>query len=160
MCRAMFTFIRCLSVGVVQPRKYVVATNLTGSSSKQTSLVVRAMDNVSTNDLPVEEQKTEAKNKRRMGLGVTGLPTQVNCWGCLATREFVVGEDVLKMLRDERTLPRHYLPKRGFIRSTTLRSILLDGLLRNTKKVRDSSQSMGYATHLTSIARRDYQFDC
>ena len=36
--------------------------------------VVRAMDNiVDRTTYPLPEQETEAKNKRRMGLGVTGL---------------------------------------------------------------------------------------
>jgi ribonucleoside-diphosphate reductase alpha chain len=44
--------------------------------------VVRAMDNVIDRTIyPLEEQETEAKNKRRMGLGVLGLANVGECLG-------------------------------------------------------------------------------
>lgn len=53
--------------------------------------VVRAMDNV--NDVanyPLEEQRQEALEKRRMGIGVTGLANAIEAMGCpYGTSEFI-----------------------------------------------------------------------
>lgn len=44
--------------------------------------IVRAMDNViDETDYPLEEQEKEAKNKRRMGLGITGLANVLSALG-------------------------------------------------------------------------------
>jgi ribonucleoside-diphosphate reductase alpha chain len=65
--------------------------------------IVRAMDNVIDSTIyPLEKQESEAKSKRRMGLGVTGL---ANCGEMLgfpyASDEFIeFQEKVLETLRD------------------------------------------------------------
>ena len=65
--------------------------------------VVRAMDNViDTTIYPLLEQETEAKQKRRMGLGVTGLANAAEMCGYpYATEEFnKFAHKVLETLRD------------------------------------------------------------
>lgn len=61
--------------------------------------VVRAQDNiVDRASYPLKEQEQEAKNKRRMGLGVTGLANALEAMGLpYGTPEFVAFED--KLLR-------------------------------------------------------------
>ena len=66
--------------------------------------VVRAMDNVIDRTIyPLPEQREEAVNKRRMGLGVTALANAGEMLGFkYASPEFMAwAEIVLKMLRDE-----------------------------------------------------------
>ena len=65
--------------------------------------VVRAMDNVIDRTIyPLEEQEKEAKNKRRMGLGVTGLANAGELCGMpYASEDFMkFTTKVLKTLRD------------------------------------------------------------
>jgi ribonucleoside-diphosphate reductase alpha chain len=65
--------------------------------------VVRAMDNVIDRTIyPLKEQEKEAKNKRRMGLGVTGLANAGELCGMpYASPEFMkFTTKVLKILRD------------------------------------------------------------
>ena len=65
--------------------------------------VVRAMDNIIDRTIyPLPEQKQEAKNKRRMGLGVTGLANAAEmCGHAYASDEFMeFTETVLETLRD------------------------------------------------------------
>ena len=65
--------------------------------------VVRAMDNViDRTTYPLRAQELEAKNKRRMGLGVTGLANAAEmCGKPYATPEFMVfAEEILRVLRD------------------------------------------------------------
>jgi len=67
-------------------------------------VVVRAMDNVIDRTIyPLPQQEQEAKNKRRMGLGVTGLANAAEMMGmAYATDEFMgFTETVLSALRDE-----------------------------------------------------------
>jgi ribonucleoside-diphosphate reductase alpha chain len=67
--------------------------------------VVRAMDNVVDRAVyPMYEQEKEAKSKRRMGLGVTGLANAIEACGyAYGTSEFCAMEgDVLAAIRDER----------------------------------------------------------
>ena len=66
--------------------------------------VVRAMDNVVDRTIyPLKEQEDEARNKRRMGLGVTGLANAGEMLGYLyGTNKFLDWmEAVFKTLRDE-----------------------------------------------------------
>lgn len=66
-------------------------------------IVVRAMDNVIDRTIyPLPEQEREAKNKRRMGLGVTGLANAAELLGFkYASNEFKdFTSRVLSMLRD------------------------------------------------------------
>ena len=65
--------------------------------------VVRAMDNIIDRTIyPLEAQATEARNKRRMGLGVTGLANAAEmCGFAYASEEFMeFTEKVLETLRD------------------------------------------------------------
>lgn len=65
--------------------------------------VVRAMDNVNDRTIyPLPAQEQEAINKRRMGLGVTGLANAAEMLGMpYASKEFMVFmEDVLTRIRD------------------------------------------------------------
>jgi ribonucleoside-diphosphate reductase alpha chain len=66
--------------------------------------VVRAMDNVVDVAIyPLPEQQAEAKSKRRMGLGITGLANAAEAMGLLyGTKEFLQFEaQVLEELRDQ-----------------------------------------------------------
>jgi ribonucleoside-diphosphate reductase alpha chain len=66
-------------------------------------IVVRAMDNVVDRaTYPLKEQELEAKNKRRMGLGVTGLANAIEVLGYpYASPEFLEEmENILTILRD------------------------------------------------------------
>jgi len=66
--------------------------------------VVRMMDNIHDNTVfPLEEQAEESANKRRMGLGVTGLANAVEALGFSygSERFLEVTEDILKLVRNE-----------------------------------------------------------
>jgi len=70
---------------------------------KDIPMVVRAMDNVVDRTIyPLKAQEDEAKNKRRMGLGVTGLANAGEMLGYeYASREFMVwAEKIFACLRD------------------------------------------------------------
>lgn len=65
--------------------------------------VTRAMDNIVDRTIyPLEEQKIEAKNKRRMGLGITGLANAAEMMGFpYASAQFMdFTKEVLSTLRD------------------------------------------------------------
>ena len=65
--------------------------------------VVRAMDNIIDRTIyPLKEQEQEAKNKRRMGLGVTGLANAGEmCGKPYASEEFIeFSREIFKVLRD------------------------------------------------------------
>lgn len=67
-------------------------------------LVVRAMDNVvDVSAFPLPEQRVEAKNKRRMGLGFTGLANTLEVLGCpYASPEFLKAQNEIQdLIRDE-----------------------------------------------------------
>ena len=71
---------------------------------KDIPIVVRAMDNIFENTIyPLEEQRLEALNKRRMGLGVTGLANAVETMGWpYGTKGFLnETERIMEVLRDE-----------------------------------------------------------
>lgn len=66
--------------------------------------VVRMMDNVVDETVyPLESQMVEAKNKRRMGLGITGLANVTDLFGYrYGSEEMLMWmEDVMSILRDE-----------------------------------------------------------
>ncbi len=66
--------------------------------------VVRAMDNVIENCIyPLPQQEQEEKNKRRMGLGVTGLANCIEAMGYpYGSEEFLAVErHIMTVLRDE-----------------------------------------------------------
>ena len=67
-------------------------------------VVVRAMDNVIDRTIyPLAQQEQEAKNKRRMGLGITGLANAAEMLGMPYASDDFMGftETVLSTLRDE-----------------------------------------------------------
>ena len=67
-------------------------------------VVVRAMDNIHDNTIfPLPEQAEESANKRRMGLGVTGLANAIEAIGFpYGSEKFLsVAEDIFKVIRDE-----------------------------------------------------------
>jgi len=70
---------------------------------KDIPIVVRAMDNIIDNTTyPLEAQEVEAKNKRRMGLGITAAANTGEILGMpYASPEFIVWfESVLELIRD------------------------------------------------------------
>ena len=120
--------------------------------------VVRAMDNVIDRTIyPLPEQETEAKNKRRMGLGVTALANAGEMLGLpYATPEFMTwAEDVLKMLRDETYTASALLAKeKGSFPLYNAEKYLQGRFIKTLpKKVRDLIKEHGIRnSHLTSIA--------
>lgn len=87
--------------------KYVDRVNKVFAYSqftKDIKEVVRAMDNIVDLAIyPLPEQETEAKSKRRMGLGVTGLANALEGIGLpYGSNEFLAEtEHILETLRDE-----------------------------------------------------------
>ena len=76
--------------------------------------VVRAMDNVIDRTIyPLKEQEDEAKSKRRMGLGITGLANAGEMLGYeYGSEEFLAwAEEVMMCLRDETYLASTQLAK-------------------------------------------------
>ena len=67
-------------------------------------VVTRAMDNIHDNTIfPLEEQARESQDKRRMGLGVTGLANAIEALGFpYGSEKFLaVAEDIFKLIRNE-----------------------------------------------------------
>ena len=67
-------------------------------------IVTRAMDNIHDNTVfPLEKQRLESVQKRRMGLGVTGLANAIEALGFpYGSPKFLeVAEDIFKVIRDE-----------------------------------------------------------
>lgn len=119
--------------------------------------VVRAMDNVIDRTIyPLKQQSDEAKNKRRMGLGVTGLANAGEMLGMpYASDEFLVwAEKVFACLRDNcyRASARLAKEKGAFplYREDYLKSNFIRGLPASVKKeIREHGIRN---SHLTSIA--------
>lgn len=66
--------------------------------------VVRAMDNIIDRTIyPLEAQETEAKNKRRMGLGVTGLANAIEACGHSYGSEgfLAMQREIMTVIRDQ-----------------------------------------------------------
>ena len=93
----------CL-LGSFNLTKYIVDGSFSYSMFKQDiPNVVRAMDNVIDRTIyPLKQQEDEAKNKRRMGLGVTGLANAGELLGYqYGSEEFLEwAEGVFKLLRN------------------------------------------------------------
>ena len=93
----------CL-LGSFNLTKYVMDKKFDfGSYVRDIYIVVRAMDNVVDRTIyPLKEQEEEAKNKRRMGLGVTGLANAAEMCGFpYASDEFnKFTHEIMKQLRD------------------------------------------------------------
>mgnify|MGYP001579943855 FL=1 len=67
-------------------------------------VVVRAMDNIHDNTVfPLESQAKESRDKRRMGLGVTGLANAIEALGfSYGSERFIeTARDIFKVLRNE-----------------------------------------------------------
>jgi ribonucleoside-diphosphate reductase alpha chain len=67
-------------------------------------IVTRAMDNIHDNTVfPLPAQEEESQNKRRMGLGITGLANAIEALGfSYGSPKFLeVAEDIFRILRDE-----------------------------------------------------------
>lgn len=119
--------------------------------------VVQAMDNVIDRTIyPLKQQSDEAKNKRRMGLGVTGLANAGEMLGLpYATPQFLVwAEKVFACLRDNcyRASARLAAEKGPFplYREDYLKSNFVRGLPASVKKeIREHGIRN---SHLTSIA--------
>ena len=102
----------CL-LGSFNLTKYVLNTTTEEGASysfdydlfkKDIPIVVRAMDNIhDQGNFPLPEQAQESYNKRRMGLGVTGLANAIEAIaGPYGSSEFLREcEDIMRMLRDE-----------------------------------------------------------
>ena len=119
--------------------------------------VVRAQDNIIDRTIyPLKQQSDEAKNKRRMGLGVTGLANAGEMLGMpYASQEFLVwAEKVFACLRDNcyRASARLAAEKGAFpmYREDYLKSNFIRGLPASVKKeIREHGIRN---SHLTSIA--------
>lgn len=120
--------------------------------------VVRAMDNVVDRTIyPLPEQKSEAENKRRMGLGVTGMANAGELLGYpYATPTFMEwAEKALKMLRDECYTASALLAQEKGAFPLYNKEKYTQGRFFKTlpKKVRELIEEHGLRnSHLTSIA--------
>lgn len=120
--------------------------------------VVRAMDNViDKTSYPLPQQKQEAKNKRRMGLGVTGLANAGEMMGLpYATEKFLdFQREVLACLRDETYAASALLAGEKGAFPMFKRDLYLQGEHIKTlpDRVRNLIQQHGIRnSHLTSIA--------
>lgn len=120
--------------------------------------VVRAMDNVVDRTIyPLPEQKSEAENKRRMGLGVTGMANAGELLGFpYATPTFMEwAEKALKMLRDECYTASALLAQEKGAFPLYDKEKYTQGRFFKTlpKKVRELIEEHGLRnSHLTSIA--------
>ncbi len=120
--------------------------------------VVRAMDNVVDRTIyPLPEQKSEAENKRRMGLGVTGMANAGELLGYpYATPTFMEwAEKALKMLRDECYTASALLAQEKGAFPLYDKDKYTQGRFFKTlpKKVRELIEEHGLRnSHLTSIA--------
>jgi len=120
--------------------------------------VVRAMDNVVDRTIyPLPEQKSEAENKRRMGLGVTGMANAGELLGFpYATPTFMEwAEKALKMLRDECYTASALLAQEKGAFPLYDKDKYTQGRFFKTlpKKVRELIEEHGLRnSHLTSIA--------
>lgn len=120
--------------------------------------VVRAMDNVVDRAIyPLPQQKEEAKNKRRMGLGVTGLANAGEALGYeYGSPEFLAFEaEVLDTLRDEAYLASAHIAKvKGAFPLYDRDKYLAGEFIKTLREdVREAIGKYGIRnSHLTSIA--------
>lgn len=121
-------------------------------------VIVRAMDNVVDRTIyPLPEQETEAKNKRRMGLGVTGVANAGEFLGLTYGSPEMVAwlEEVMTVLRDRAYLTSSFLAKEKGAFPLFDRDKYLDGEFIKTlpENVRESIAKYGVRnSHLLSIA--------
>ncbi|XAI94592.1 ribonucleotide reductase of class Ib (aerobic) alpha subunit [Pseudomonas phage vB_Pa-PAC5] len=120
--------------------------------------VVRAMDNVVDRAIyPLPQQKQEAKDKRRMGLGITGLANAAEALGPeYGSPAFLAFEaEVLDTLRDESYLASAHIAKvKGSFPKFDKDKYLQGQFIKTLREdVRDAIAKYGIRnSHLTSIA--------
>lgn len=120
--------------------------------------VVRAMDNVVDRAIyPLPQQKQEAKDKRRMGLGITGLANAAEALGReYGSPAFLAFEaEVLDTLRDESYLASANIAKvKGSFPKFDQDKYLQGQFIKTLREdVRDAIAKYGIRnSHLTSIA--------
>ncbi|XAO54009.1 ribonucleotide reductase of class Ib (aerobic) alpha subunit [Pseudomonas phage Jack] len=120
--------------------------------------VVRAMDNVVDRAIyPLPQQKQEAKDKRRMGLGITGLANAAEALGHeYGSPAFLSFEaEVLDTLRDESYLASAHIAKvKGSFPKFDKDKYLQGQFIKTLREdVRDAIAKYGIRnSHLTSIA--------
>ena len=120
--------------------------------------VVRAMDNVVDRAIyPLPQQKQEAKDKRRMGLGITGLANAAEALGHeYGSPAFLAFEaEVLDTLRDESYLASAHIAKvKGSFPKFDKDKYLQGQFIKTLREdVRDAIALYGIRnSHLTSIA--------
>lgn len=121
-------------------------------------VVVRAMDNVVDRaKYPLPQQEVEAKSKRRMGLGITGLANAGEALGYpYGSKKFQAFErKILTILRDETYAASALLAKeKGSFPLFNKEKYLAGGFIQTLpEKVRDLIAAHGIRnSHLTSIA--------
>ena len=120
--------------------------------------VVRGMDNIiDRTNYPLSEQETEAKNKRRMGLGVTGIANASEACGYqYGSEQYLKFQaKVLKTLRDHTYRASIELSKeKGSFPLFDRDKYLQGGFIKTLPKdIRDDIYEHGIRnSHLTSIA--------
>ena len=120
--------------------------------------VVRAMDNIIDIGIyPLPQQESEGKDKRRMGLGVTGLANSLEYLGLpYGSEEFIsVMSNILATLRDESYRTSVELAKEKGSFPAFRKKAYLDGKFIQTlpEDIREGIKRHGIRnSHLTSIA--------
>jgi ribonucleoside-diphosphate reductase alpha chain len=120
--------------------------------------IIRAMDNVVDETIyPLPEQEQEAKNKRRMGIGITGLGNALGAlgieYGSVEAQEFT--KKVLKLIANTSYYSSAMLAKeKGPFPAYDEKKYLAGRFIKKLdKEVRDSIKAYGIRnSHLTSIA--------
>lgn len=121
-------------------------------------LVVRAMDNIiDRTNYPLKQQEEEAKNKRRMGLGITGIANAAEACGYpYGSEQYIKFQNkILKTLRDETYKASIELSKEKGAFPLFDVGKYLDGKFIRTlpKEIRQDIEKYGIRnSHLTSIA--------
>ncbi|MCG7944981.1 MAG: adenosylcobalamin-dependent ribonucleoside-diphosphate reductase [Candidatus Thiodiazotropha taylori] len=147
----------CL-LGSVNLTKYVNEVGFdTAQLKKDIPHIVRALDNVIDRTIyPLREQEDEAKNKRRMGIGVTGLANAGEMLGySYGSREFLeFSEKVFKLLRNETYKASAYLAEEKGCFPLYKEDLLSSGFAKTLPyQIRKLIKKHGLRnSHLTSIA--------
>ena len=119
--------------------------------------IVRMMDNIiDRTNYPLPQQEEEAKNKRRMGLGVTGIANAAEACGHKYGSESYIKfqTKVLKVLRDETYRASVELAKEKGVFPLFDQRYLEGGFIKTLpKEIREDISKYGIRnSHLTSIA--------
>lgn len=120
-------------------------------------IVVRSMDNIiDRTNYPLKEQETEAKNKRRMGLGITGIANAAEACGHRYGSESYIKfqSKVLRTLRDGTYKASIELAKEKGPFPFFDQRYLESGFIKTLpKEIREDIKTYGIRnSHLTSIA--------